>query len=161
MDIRPVVAEDRGWLEEALRDFTAGPTIVSRGRLYDGLTLPGLVAVLDGQRSGVALYEVAGRHCEVLFLAALLAHAGAGAALLDGVVDVARSAGCERAWVITTNDNTPAIRFYQRCGWDLVAVHRNALESSRARKPSIPEHGHDGIPMRHELEFEFLLPISP
>jgi hypothetical protein len=55
---------------------------------------------------------------------------------------------------VTTNDNAPAIRFYQRRGWDLVALHRDAVNESRRLKPEIPATGVDGIPIRHELEFE-------
>jgi hypothetical protein len=57
-------------------------------------------------------------------------------------------------WLVTTNDNTAAIRFYQRRGWDLVALHRDALDRSRELKPAIPRTGDDGIALRHELELE-------
>ena len=36
--------------------------------------------------------------------------------------------GCNRMWLVTTNDNTPAIRFYQRYGFTLKAVHINAVD---------------------------------
>jgi GNAT superfamily N-acetyltransferase len=152
--IRPLAPDDRGWLETALRDHTAGPPIVSRGRLFDGLALPGLVAVRDGDVAGVALYDLGADECELVFLAALVDGVGAGTVLLDAVADLARDAGCRRAWLVTTNDNTAAIRFYQRRGWDLVALHRDALDRSRALKPAIPRTGNDGIALRHELELE-------
>ncbi|GAA2448341.1 hypothetical protein GCM10010191_77240 [Actinomadura vinacea] len=69
--------------------------------------------------------------------------------------EAARAAGADRLWLITTNDNLRALRFYQRYGFDLVAVAR-----SRALTPSIPEIGLDGIPIRHELELELPLPPS-
>ncbi len=59
--------------------------------------------------------------------------------------------------MITTNDNTPAIRFYQKRGFSLVAVHRNAIAESRKLKPEIPLAGVDGIPIRDEIELELLL----
>jgi len=40
--------------------------------------------------------------------------------------------GVARLWLAVTNDNTPALRFYQRRGWDVVALHAgrwNAIES--------------------------------
>ena len=67
------------------------------------------------------------------------------------------TAGCRRVWLITTNDNLRALRFYQRRGFRLVAVHPNALARSRELKPSIPEIGLDGIPLRDELELELTL----
>ena len=155
--IRPLQPDDRGWLEAALREHTAGLPIVSRGHLFDGLALPGLVAVHGGDVAGVALYDLGADECEVVFLAALLDGVGAGTALLLAVAELARDAGCRRAWLVTTNDNTAAIRFYQRRGWDLVAIHHDALDRSRALKPAIPLTGNDGIPLRHELEFELRL----
>lgn len=55
---------------------------------------------------------------------------------------------------MTTNDNLDALRFYQRRGWRLVAVHPDPLEESRRLKPSIPTVGLFGIPRRDELELE-------
>jgi ribosomal protein S18 acetylase RimI-like enzyme len=64
------------------------------------------------------------------------------------------AAGCRRLWLITTNDNTPAIRFYQRQGMRVVAVHHNAIVDARRIKPEIPEFGVDGQPICDEIEFE-------
>jgi hypothetical protein len=71
---------------------------------------------------------------------------------------LARRTGWRRLWLVTTNDNTAALRFYQRAGWELVAFHHNALAQSRVLKPSIPQMGLDSIPIRHELELELPLP---
>jgi hypothetical protein len=59
--------------------------------------------------------------------------------------------------LITTNDNIDAIRFYQRRGMRLVAVHRDAVDDARRAKPSIPMIGEYGIPIHDELEFELQL----
>jgi DNA-3-methyladenine glycosylase I len=79
---------------------------------------------------------------------------GIGTALLDAVREAARKSGCRRTWLITTNDNLHALRFYQKRGWRLTALHRNALDESRRLKPVIPEIGIDGIPLRDEIELE-------
>ena len=50
--------------------------------------------------------------------------AGTGTALIEAVERLAADAGCDRLWVITTNDNTDALRFYQRRGFRLAALHR-------------------------------------
>ena len=77
--------------------------------------------------------------------------------LIDAVKEIAAAAGCKRIWLITTNDNTAALRFYQKYGLALVAVHRNAVEASRRLKPEIPLTGNDGIPIRDEIELEMVL----
>jgi hypothetical protein len=69
--------------------------------------------------------------------------------------EIARRAGCSRFWLITTNDNVDALRFYQRRGFRLAALHSGAVDDSRARlKPEIPEVGDHGIPIRDEIELE-------
>jgi RimJ/RimL family protein N-acetyltransferase len=79
---------------------------------------------------------------------------GAGTLLLDAVVEYGRERQWRRLWLITTNDNVDAIRFYQRAGWDWVAFHRDAVTQNRALKPELPEIGAHGLPLRHEIEFE-------
>jgi GNAT superfamily N-acetyltransferase len=128
--------------------------MVSRGRLHAGLALPGVVALHEGDRAGALLHRIEGDELEVVFIATMVRGVGAGAALLGAAVELAGRERCRRAWLVTTNDNTNAIGFYQRQGWDLVAVHRDAVDESRKLKPTIPETGKDGIPIRHELEFE-------
>ena len=84
-------------------------------------------------------------------LASFVEKIGIGSALIDSVKRVAWLQGCRRIWLITTNDNTPALRFYQRRGFSLVAVYRNAIAGSRKLKPEIPLAGVDGIPIRDEI----------
>ena len=71
--------------------------------------------------------------------------------------DIAIQSNCTRLWLITTNDNIPALIFYQNRGFNLVAIHKNALEFSRRLKPEIPMIGLDGIPIRDEIELEMML----
>jgi acetolactate synthase regulatory subunit len=48
-----------------------------------------------------------------------------------------------------------ALRFYQRRGFRLAALHAGAVDDSRARlKPEIPVTGDHGIALRDELELE-------
>ncbi len=56
---------------------------------------------------------------------------GIGSSLMDTVKKAAVSAGCRRLWLITTNDNLSALRFYQKWGLRLAALYPNALERSR------------------------------
>jgi ribosomal protein S18 acetylase RimI-like enzyme len=69
----------------------------------------------------------------------------------------ALQAGCSRLWLITTNDNLIALKFYQKRGFQLIAVHPDALAESRKIKPSIPQFGMHGIPLRDEIELHMIL----
>jgi GNAT superfamily N-acetyltransferase len=154
--VRPLGAEDREWAQRALAELW-GETVVSRGRVHDPAALPGFVAEVGGEHVGLVTYRIEGGDCEVVTIDAFPKGAGAGTALVDAVARAAHEAGCRRVWLITTNDNLRALRFYQRRGFRLVALHRDALDRSRELKPSIPEIGLDGIPLRDELELELRL----
>jgi ribosomal protein S18 acetylase RimI-like enzyme len=73
------------------------------------------------------------------------------------VSNAAKTQGCHRLWLITTNDNTHALRFYQRRGFRIVAIHVGAIDESRRLKPEISAVGLDGIPIRDEIELEIAL----
>ena len=78
-----------------------------------------------------------------------------GTALITAVEQLAAGHGCTRLWLITTNDNVDALRFYQRRGFQLAVIHRHAVDDSRSRlKPEIPVTGAYGIPRRDEIELE-------
>jgi ribosomal protein S18 acetylase RimI-like enzyme len=129
------------------------------GRVEAPLEHPALLAVEDGGVIGVLTYVVSGAACEVLTLHVEDRRRGLGTELLAAAAETARGAGCTRLWLITTNDNLDALRFYQRRGLRLAALHAAAVDDARARlKPEIPPIGEYGIPLRDELELE--LPLA-
>ena len=91
---------------------------------------------------------------EILSLDSLKENRGIGSRLLGEAVEEARRAGCARVMLITTNDNLRALRFYQKRGFDMVRIYRNAVDESRKIKPEIPLIGDHGIPIKHEIEME-------
>ncbi|MEW5797207.1 MAG: GNAT family N-acetyltransferase [Candidatus Zixiibacteriota bacterium] len=111
----------------------------------------------ENLKLGLVTYEIIGDQCEVVTLDAFTQFAGVGTALMERVIDTARASGCRRVWLITTNDNLDAIRFYQKRGFTIGAVHVNAIAHSRTLKPSIAMIGNYGIPIRDEIEFEMVL----
>jgi len=140
-----------------LEEHWGSAIVVTRGKVYQADELPGFAAVREDKPVGLATYRTEGDQCEITSLNSVVEKVGIGSALLDAVKNVAALAHCTRLWLITTNDNTAALRFYQKRGFLLVAVHRNALEQSRRLKPEIPLTGIDGIPLRDEIELELLL----
>ncbi len=156
-EIRPLNEDDRAWVVNLLRERWGSERQVSRGRAYRADEHSGFAATQNDKPVGLVTYEIEGDQCEITVLNSLMEGAGIGSALLDAVRDVAANAKCKRLCVITTNDNTPALRFYQKYGFLLVALHRNALEQSRKLKPEIPLVGIDGIPLRDEIELELRL----
>lgn len=130
---------------------------VAHGAVYRPAELPGFAAASGDEWLGLLTYHVDGDACEIVTIDSLLPNAGIGAALIDAVRQAAQQAGCRRLWLITTNDNTAALRFYQKRGFTLAALYPNAVARSRQIKPEIPLIGNDGIPMRDEIELEMTL----
>lgn len=133
--------------------------MVSRGVVHAIDALPGFVASEQGNPVGLGTYRIQGQACEITSLDSTSERRGVGTALIEAIKKVAQQAGCQRLWLITTNDNTHALRFYQKRGFELVALHRNAMEDARKLKPQIPLIGNDGIPLRDEIELEIKLEI--
>ncbi|HEY1707816.1 MAG TPA: GNAT family N-acetyltransferase [Rhizomicrobium sp.] len=155
--VRSKEDRDNDRLTVAWTERYGDPVIVSRGVSHDARTLPGfVVADGDGLISALTWHE-AGGQIEVVTLDSFAEDRGAGTALLAAVADLSRTKGVRRLWLITTNDNIRAIRFYQKRGWNLCAVHFDAVTAARKIKPEIPLTGDNDIPIRHEFEFEFVI----
>jgi GNAT superfamily N-acetyltransferase len=157
MNLRPLVDADRAWLEELVLERWGAPIVVGHGHVYEVADLPGFVALEGREPVGLVTYSIEGDACEIVTIDSLREGIGIGSALVEAVAGTARKAGCRRLWLITTNDNLPMLRFAQKRGFSLVAVHPNAVEASRRLKPEISLIGIDGIPIRDELELELRL----
>jgi N-acetylglutamate synthase-like GNAT family acetyltransferase len=133
------------------------PIVLSRGRAHDASELSALICEAAGETVGLATYDIRDGDCELVTIDAFTRGRGIGTMLLDAVIQAARRQGRRRLWLITSNDNLSALRFYQRRGLRLIAVHRGAIDEARRVKPEIPLVGDDGIPIHDELELEFQL----
>ncbi|NPV56731.1 MAG: GNAT family N-acetyltransferase, partial [Anaerolineae bacterium] len=145
---------DRAWADGFLRSRWGDTLMVIRGQVYDLREYPAFFAQQDGRRVGLATYRLDGAACELLSLDSTVERQGVGWALIQAVMAVARAAGCRRLFLVTTNDNTPALRFYQRKGFHLSGLSVGAVDAARQIKPGIPRLGIDDIPIRDEIELE-------
>jgi GNAT superfamily N-acetyltransferase len=155
--IRPVYPNDNEWIRKRIAELWGSEVVLVHGVTYRPVDLAGFIALLRGERSGLVTYHIADGECEIVTLNSLCPSMGIGTKLIEAVREAAREAGCGRLWLITTNDNVRAIRFYQKRNFTLVAVHRNAVERAREIKPEIPAIGYDDIPIRDEIELEMIL----
>jgi GNAT superfamily N-acetyltransferase len=127
--------------------------VARRGELVDALAQPAVTAVDDDELVGVLSYDLGPVECEIVTLYAARRWSGIGSALIGTVIDLATAAGCGRCWLVTTNDNVDALRFYQRRGFHLTAIKCGAVDETRqSLKPGVPLVGEYGIPLRDELE---------
>ena len=90
--VREARAEDADWVAGILREAWGSMRIVTRGRLHDAEHLPTLIAHWRGERAGCLTYRLEGDECEVMSLNSALENRGAGGALLEAVLRIARAA---------------------------------------------------------------------
>lgn len=156
-NIEKIGTERREFVNKVVKEEWAGPMIVTKGKIHDTSEAEGFVCVENGETVGFVLFREEDGGCELLALMSMRERRGIGSALIRAAAERAAKDGCHRLWLITTNDNTPAIRFYQKFGFRLKAVHIGAVNISRKLKPRLPLYGIDGIPIEHEFEFELTL----
>ena len=157
MDIRRLTIEDLPRLREYWRKHWGDEFVVAHGVIYRPEALDGFLALEDDEWLGEITYSVSGDECEIVSLDSLREEHGIGTKLMDAAVDEARTRSCRCVFLITTNDNLHALGFYQRRGFELVRIHRHALDETRKLKPGIPLIGMNHIPLRDEIELELML----
>ena len=154
--VRDLVADDRAWAAGLLTARFVTPLQARLGELIDPMTLDGLVAESEWRPIGFAtVQESPDSGMEVVTLVADPPGQGAGTALLETAWHVAAASGHHRLWLVTTNDNLPALHFFLRRGMRVAAVHAGAVERDRELKPEIPPfNGDNGLPIRDLVELE-------
>jgi len=157
LEIREITADDKVWIDRFIIREWGSSILVSRGKVYKATDLPGFIAILNDTKIGLVTYHIENNECEIVTLNSTVENIGVGTGLIDAAKEIAEKAGCKRLWLLTTNDNTFALRFYQKKGFRLYAVYPNAIEKSRELKQQIPYIGLDGIPIRDEIELEMIL----
>lgn len=152
--VRPVEEADRIVVARLVLELWGAHTAVAHGEVFFPASLPGFLVEKQGQVLGLLTYAVANHQLEIVTIDALRRGRGVGTALVDAAVRQARTLGCNRVRLTTTNDNLDAIRFYQRRGFKLAALRADAVREARKLKPEIPTVGDYGIPITDELDLE-------
>ena len=154
MQIQDVTQSDHPVIGRIVREMWGDELILVHGQSFQTNRLPGLKAVLKGDVIGFLHYQLGNEACEILTLAAVHRRQGIGSALMNAIEDLARSNGCEKLTVTTTNDNLGALAFYQHCGFSITGVGLGLVDEARKQKPSIPEVGNHNIPIHDEIYLE-------
>ena len=157
LSIRRLTYDDLPQLRQFWVEHWGGEEMISRGNILRVEQLDGFVAEDEREWVGLLTFFIKDRECEVTSLDSLQEGQGIGMKLMDSVVEEARKHNCSRVFLVTTNDNMHALRFYQKRGFALTALYPGAVNESRKLKPSIPLTGFDDIPLRDEIELELLL----
>lgn len=147
--------------DDRVRDFFikhwGAEFIVSGEKKIYGKDLSGFAVLKEDKFIGLLTYHIKKDVCEIVSFDSLDENKGIGTRLIEAMIKKAEKEGFSRLWLMTTNDNVDAMRFYQRRGFVFKAVYPDTIKKSRELKQDIPEKGFYNIPIRDEVEFEFPL----
>lgn len=149
--LRPIADSDRGFIRGFIAERWGSEKVIVHEEVCSPAELPGFIATLAGEFSGLVTYQIKNEACEIVSLDSLVEKKGVGAALIEQVVSTAAGAHCDHLWLITTNDNLNALGFYQKHGFHMVMVVPDAVTRARKQKPEIPLIGDNGIPITDEI----------
>lgn len=155
--VRKINSPDSEWITKLFIENWGSDFIISRGKIHKPKNLEGFIVEENGEKVGLATIFIENDEMELVTIDSLKQGEGIGKMILDEVLNLAKENKLKRLWLITTNDNLNALKFYQKNGFHLVSIYPNAIAESRKIKPQIPEIGENGIPLRDEIELEIIL----
>jgi len=126
--------------------------LVTRGNIHKASDLDGVLVYENGKIIGLGLYKI-DDDCEIVLLETFIQNKGIGSKIVEKIKEIAKTKNCKKVWLITSNENINAIRFYQKRGFHISNIYLNAMEEARRLKPEIPKFA-NGIEIRDEIEFE-------
>jgi ribosomal protein S18 acetylase RimI-like enzyme len=154
-DVTITSLDDKAELSRLISESWGADVLVMGGMRYTSETLDAFAARdQEGAILGFITWTQRGPTVLVLSLNSLVEGAGVGERLLYEVVARARKAAARTVRVMTTNDNTAALVYYQRRGFRMTALYAGAIDAYRAMNPKLRPTGFNSIPVRDAIELE-------
>ena len=150
--VREATDSDRAAARELFQRDFGRTRIVAFGEVMDIDAMPALVAVLRTEPSGALAYRLLGDSLHIVALATdpMWQRSGVGGYLIAEAELLARRLKLKRVVISTTNDNLPALHFYQRRGYILTELVANSVVAHTHQEIA----GFGGIPVRDEIRLE-------
>ncbi|WP_188388694.1 GNAT family N-acetyltransferase [Priestia taiwanensis] len=153
VSIQEITYDMRPMIKEFMVQNWGDDLMVSQGHKHHLSELAGFVAMTEDSIIGIVTYNKENDRCEIVSLDSIKERKGIGTMLLQCVEGKMQEIGCYEMWLITSNDNTHAMHFYQKRGYHMHALHRGAIHEARKIKPTIPLVTKEGIQIESEIEF--------
>ncbi|MGB1088425.1 MAG: GNAT family N-acetyltransferase, partial [Alphaproteobacteria bacterium] len=144
MDIRETTATDRDFISAACSRAFASPYVISKGQKFHAPDLEGLITWVSDKPKAHITWVVTDGEMEITTLVTEDEGKGYAHPLMEAAKAHGTILGLRRIFLVTTNDNLHALRFYQKLGMRLCALHTGAVDEARKQKPEIPLTGQDG-----------------
>jgi GNAT superfamily N-acetyltransferase len=149
--VREATDADRAAARELFQRDFGRTKIVAFGEIMDIDQMPALVAV-HADTTGALAYRLFGDALHIVALATdpMWQRSGVGGHLVAEAELLARRLQLKRLVVSTTNDNLPALYFYQRRGYRLTELVPESVIVHTHQQQA----GFAGIPVRDEIRLE-------
>jgi ribosomal protein S18 acetylase RimI-like enzyme len=156
--VREAADQDRPAVRELFQRDFGRSHIVAFGEVMDLDQMLALVAVFYQDPAGALAYRLLGDALHIVALATdpMWQRSGVGGHLVAEAELLTRRLGLKRVVVATSNDNLPALYFYQRRGYRLTDLIPNSVVTSTHQEQA----GFAGIPVRDEIRLEKQLPLT-
>jgi len=154
--VREATIEDKETIGKIVELFWGEQEQVTFGEEYIVRELPAFVAVSEGKIVGFISYtELNEKDVLIVALGVLPKYQGSGVgkALLSALEKRARESLKDRLLVSTSNDDLPALAFYQLMGFQIFEVVPNAI----AEKHGEAILGIGNIPIRDEIRLQKII----
>jgi ribosomal protein S18 acetylase RimI-like enzyme len=150
--VREATNADRSAARELFQRDFGRTKVVAFGEVMDIDAMPALVAITRDEPSGALAYRSLGDALHIVALATdpMWQRSGVGGYLVAEAELLARRLSMQRLIVSTTNDNLPALHFYQRRGYRLTDLVPNSITAHTGQEHA----GFAGIPVRDEIRLE-------
>ena len=149
--VREASATDRALAQDIFRREFGGRLLVANGEPVSSQDAELLVAETEGGVAGALAWRRLPDSLHVIALATdpMWQRAGVGGHLVTEAERLAREAGRRVAAIVTSNDNLPALYFYQRQQYRIASITPGSLINRAAGRP-----GFAGIAVRDEIRLE-------
>jgi ribosomal protein S18 acetylase RimI-like enzyme len=154
--IHPATCDDVATIEEMVQLFWGDPVQLMFERQYTVAQEPAIVAESDKNIIGFISYSDFNQNTVLIVALGILPGyqgCGIGQVLVKQIEEYARGQGKQQLLVVTSNDNLPALAFYQRLGFQLYDVATDVI----AKKLGGLHLGIANIPIRDELRLRKVL----
>lgn len=152
LNIKEINEQDNKKIRDFIIKNWYSTIMISKGKIHQIDKLPGFIAIDNNSIVGLITYDIVNKECEIVSLDSLIENEGCGTKLIEYVIEKAKIKKCKNVWLITTNDNTKAIRFYQKRGFIMSGFYYDSIKQARKIKKEIPIVGMNGIKILSEIE---------
>lgn len=151
--VREASDGDCGRIREIANYFWGEERVACLGKEYDIGTLPAYVVHAGGKIAGLLSYALDAESLIIVMLNVLPGYQGLGAGkmLLDAVKEKAAVESRTTVLVTTSNDDLPAMYFYQKNGFQIYEIMPDLLVEHHGGV----EVGFAGIQIRDEVRLRF------